>query len=157
MAPTLTAPPLGCQNRCLRLFLYGTLQPASDTPMARWLVTRIEDATAASMPGRLLAIPGAGGWFPALVPGGMRDRVRGTAVRVALGPGDLARLDHYEGREYRRTFARVRLASGSLLPAAVYRWHAAAPARSLPIPNGDFLTWLERTSRRAFTVRLASA
>jgi gamma-glutamylcyclotransferase (GGCT)/AIG2-like uncharacterized protein YtfP len=141
----------------LRLFLYGTLQPASDTPMARWLMERIEDATAATMPGRLLGIPGASGWFPALVPGAAWDRCQGTVVRVMLGTGDLARLDRYEGREYRRTGTRVRLASGSLLTAAVYRWHAPAPARSLRIADGDFLTWLDRTGRRSFKTRLGAA
>lgn len=150
------APAIGCQHRRLALFLYGTLQPVADTAMARWLALRIEDASAATMLGRLLAIPGGSGWFPALVPGAAWDRCQGTLVLAALGPGDLARLDRYEGREYRRMAARVRLASGSLRAAAVYRWRTPAPARSLNIAGGDFLTWLERTGRRSFTARLGS-
>jgi gamma-glutamylcyclotransferase (GGCT)/AIG2-like uncharacterized protein YtfP len=141
----------------LRFFLYGTLQPGCDTAIARWLAPRIEDAHAATMPGQLLAIAGHSGWFPALVQGGTGDRCRGTVVCVALGPGDLAQLDRYEGREYRRSAARVRIAMGSLLTATVYRWHAPAPARSLTIPDGDFVAWLERTGRRSFTTRFGGA
>jgi gamma-glutamylcyclotransferase (GGCT)/AIG2-like uncharacterized protein YtfP len=135
----------------LRFFLYGTLQPAANTPMARWLAPRICEAHAAIVPGRLLAIAAGDGWFPALVRGSPDERCLGTLVRVVLEPGDLARLDRYEGREYRRSVMRPRVTGGAAAAASVYLWRGAAPRGSLAIRGGDFLAWLDRTGRRAFT------
>jgi len=136
------------------LFLYGTLQPAAQTRMSRWLERRITHAQPASVPGRLVAIASRDGWFPALLPGRPFERCQGTLVSVRLAPGDLARLDRYEGREYRRVLARARLAHGhprGLVTASVYLWRAVLPARSPTIRGGDFLAWLERTGRQSYT------
>src|SRR5579871_1723963 len=84
-----------------RLFVYGTLIDASDTPAARWLRSRMRRAEGASVPGRLVAIPTPRGWYPALVPA-PGSRVHGLCCTVALDACDLAWLDRYEGREYRR-------------------------------------------------------
>jgi gamma-glutamylcyclotransferase (GGCT)/AIG2-like uncharacterized protein YtfP len=137
----------------LRLFLYGTLQPAADTPMARWLGLRIREDYAATLPGRLVAIASRNGWFPALVRGSPGERCRGTLVCVALGPGDLARLDRYEGREYRRVVVRPQVSGGQRSAASVYLWRRAAPLGAEAICGGDFLAWLERTGRPAFATR----
>jgi gamma-glutamylcyclotransferase (GGCT)/AIG2-like uncharacterized protein YtfP len=134
------------------LFLYGTLQPAADTRMSRWLAQRSGAAMAASAPGRLVALRSGDGWYPALVPGRAGERCVGTLVRAVFGPGDLALLDRYEGREYRRGVLRVRTSAGSHA-AGVYVWHGAPPVGAIAIPGGDFLAWLARTGRSSFTTR----
>ena len=134
-----------------RFFFYGTLLAASDTAMARWLGPRILETRRADVPGRLLAIPSPGGWYPALVAGRGGERARGTLCTVTLGPGDLARLDRYEGREYRRETARARAPTGGRLQAQLYRWRAPLPGGAEPIRGGDFLAWLAQTGRRPFS------
>jgi gamma-glutamylcyclotransferase (GGCT)/AIG2-like uncharacterized protein YtfP len=131
----------------LRLFLYGTLQPAADTAMARWLRPRIREAQPASVPGRLFAIPARQGWYPALLPG--RERCRGALVCVDLTRGDLARVARYEGGEYRRLALRVRT-SGGLMQCSGFVWRGAALRDAVPIPGGDFLLWLEATRHVAY-------
>jgi gamma-glutamylcyclotransferase (GGCT)/AIG2-like uncharacterized protein YtfP len=141
----------------MRLFVYGTLRPGADTAMARWLGSRAHEARAATVPGRLIAIKGGTGWFPALVRGRPWERCHGTLIRVALEPGDLARLDRYEGPEYRREARRVHVVGGPAVAATVYRWRGAAPANSLAIPSGDFLSWIAQSGRRSFTVARGGA
>lgn len=126
----------------MRLFLYGTLMGAADTPMSRWLGERVASAVPASAPGRMLVIPSPTGWFPALLPGS--GRVRGMLADIGLAPGELAHLDRYEGREYRRGTVRVRGAEG-LVTAQAYLWRAPLPVGALPVPGGDFLAWLAAT------------
>ena len=131
----------------LRLFAYGTLQPRAGTRMARWVKARAVRAVPASVPGRLLAVKGGNGWFPALVPAKSGVRVKGTLCDLALSRGDLALLDRYEGREYRRVCLPVRAGA----PATVYLWRIAPPPGGPVIAGGDFLEWLRRTRRRAFS------
>jgi len=128
-------------------FFYGTLGPESGTAMARWLGSRIAAASPATAPGRLLAIRDRGGWYPALVRGRAGERTHGTLARVVLAPGVLARIDRYEGREYRRAALLVR-AGGARQVATIYLWRG--PARGLPVRGGDFPAWLNRSRRRAF-------
>lgn len=134
----------------MRLFLYGTLMDRAETPIARWLADRVSEAEVASAPGRLIAVPSDHGWFPALLPGS--GQVRGTLVRVALGPGELARLDRYEGREYRRATLRVRAGRGRV-SAQAWIWRAPLPRGAEPIAGGDFLAWLAASRRAAFATR----
>ncbi|MCT2399173.1 gamma-glutamylcyclotransferase family protein [Novosphingobium mangrovi (ex Huang et al. 2023)] len=134
-----------------RLFVYGTLQPQASTRMGRWVGARLEHAQAATVPGRLFAIRGGNGWFPALVPAKSGARVRGTLCDLVLAPGDLARLDRYEGREYRRMGLPVRTDDGTVRQAQVYLWRIALPPASPVIGDGDFLDWLRRTRRASFT------
>lgn len=131
----------------MRLFLYGTLQPAADTAMARWLRPRIVAAEPATVPGRLFAIASAGGWYPALLPGS--GDCRGTLVLADLGRADLARLDRYEGAEYRRMALRARAESGHATCSG-YVWRLRLPAGAVPIADGDFLAWLKRTRRQSY-------
>ena len=137
--------------RKLRLFVYGTLQPHAGTRMGRWVAERMISAEPASVPGSIRAVRGGNGWFPALVPAGTGARVSGTLCELALRPGDLARLDRYEGREYRRTAMPVRTAGGRRHRAAIYLWRIALPKDAPPILSGDYLAWLKRTGRQAFT------
>lgn len=121
----------------MRLFFYGTLRPDADTPMARWIAARLVRAEPGRAPGRLCAVPDARGWYPALVPGA--GRVRGVLCDLRLMPGDLARLDAYEGREYRRLALPVRTDRGRIM-AQAYGWRGGRPG--CVITGGDFLEWL---------------
>lgn len=134
----------------MRFFLYGTLMTQSGTRMGSWIGARLASAEPASIAGRLVGVETATGWYPALLPGG-RARVQGTLAALRLGPGDLCLLDRYEGSEYRRARVQARTADGHRRPAQVYRWDTAIPCGAVPIAGGDFIGWLERTGRRAFT------
>ncbi|MEO6092769.1 MAG: gamma-glutamylcyclotransferase family protein [Novosphingobium sp.] len=136
----------------MRLFLYGTLIGASDTAMARWLAPRLREAVGGSVPGRLVAIPSPGGWFPALIRESGGERVWGMICRADFAPGELARLDRYEGAEYRRAAAIARTEDGLLLTVQLYRWRAPLPGGAEPIRGGDFLAWLAKTGRKPFSV-----
>jgi len=135
----------------MRFFLYGTLMTDAGTRMGDWIGERLVAATPARIPGRLIAIETATGWFPALLPGRGGVGVRGTLAELRLGPGELALLDRYEGREYRRVRTVARTDCGQVRTAQVYRWQVAVPPGAPGISDGDFLGWLDRTGNRAFT------
>lgn len=129
----------------MRLFLYGTLMGDAATPMARWLADRVRTAIPAVAPGRMIAIPSSSGWFPAMLPG--TGQISGISAEIDLAPGDLARLDRYEGREYRRVAIRVRRRcdhAPNTATAQAYLWRATVPDRARTVPGGDFLAWLDQ-------------
>jgi gamma-glutamylcyclotransferase (GGCT)/AIG2-like uncharacterized protein YtfP len=130
----------------LRLFFYGTLRPDADTPMARWIAARLVVAEPGEVPGRLYAVPDAQGWYPALMPG--TGRVRGMLCELQLRPGDLARLDRYEGREYRRVALPVRTGAGRV-SAQVYVWRGRLPQGRAIGP--DFPEWLRSVRGMAYS------
>jgi gamma-glutamylcyclotransferase (GGCT)/AIG2-like uncharacterized protein YtfP len=136
--------------RALRLFVYGTLQPQVGTAMGAWLAARQVGSEPASAPGRLYGIGSGGCWFPALLPARGGGEVRGTLCELRLKPGELARLDRYEGREYRRVAASVRTEAGSRVMAQLYLWRAPLPSGA-PLIGGDFLDWLRSTRRKPFS------
>lgn len=144
-------------KRRLGLFVYGTLQPDAGTRMGQWIAARAQHVEPATAPGRLHAVRGGDGWFPALVAAKGGARVRGTWCELALAPGELALLDRYEGREYRRVCLPVRTAAGRTARARAYLWRVAVPARCPVIAGGDFLAWLRRTRRRAFSATRGGA
>ncbi|EJL21794.1 gamma-glutamylcyclotransferase family protein [Novosphingobium sp. AP12] len=137
--------------RTLRLFVYGTLQPQAGTAMGDWISARLVGIEPASAPGRLFAIGSEGGWFPALLPARGACRLRGTLCELRLKPGELGRLDRYEGREYRRVTAPVRTASGRRGAAQLYLWRAPLPSGAPMIGGGNFLDWLRTGRRRPFS------
>ncbi|WP_156840770.1 gamma-glutamylcyclotransferase family protein [Novosphingobium aquimarinum] len=130
------------------LFVYGTLQPELDTRMSRWLRPFVAEAQPASAPGTLYAIAADDHWYPALVPG--IGRVEGTLLRLAFARGDLARLDCFEGREYRRGAVRTVCRGGSRRTAQAYIWNGALPSAARPIRSGNFSSWLKATGSAAF-------
>lgn len=140
--------------RRLRLFVYGTLEPGGGTAMGEWIAERLVTAEAAVAPGRLHAVRAGRAWYPALVPG--TPLVRGTLCELRLGPGDLARLDRYEGHEYRRIAARVRTETRRRITAQLYFWRIALPSDAPAITGGDFPGWLRRNRLRAYGNRLRS-
>lgn len=121
--------------------------------MARWISARLVRSEAASIPGRIFAVQDRSGWFPALLRAKSGARVRGTLCELRLAPGDLARLDRYEGREYHRISLPVRTGRGALVVAQVYLWRSALPSGAPAIAGGDFTAWLRRSQREAFTTR----
>lgn len=130
------------------LFVYGTLQPKIDTRMSRWLARFATDSQPARVSGTLFAVAAGDYWYPALVPG--VGRIEGTLLRLALSRSDLARLDRFEGHEYRRGAVRALCRDGSRKTAWGYVWRGAAPAGALAIRDGDFAAWLEATRTRPF-------
>jgi hypothetical protein len=138
----------------MRFFFYGTLIDAADTPMARWLRPSLREVGAASVAGRLVAIPSPEGWYPALLGALSRQRVHGTCCELALSQPDLSRLDRYEGAEYRRVSARAR-GSGGMVAVQLYRWRGDAPAGAEPVPGGNFLLWLQENGLRAYAAPLS--
>ncbi|MCJ2187247.1 gamma-glutamylcyclotransferase family protein [Novosphingobium beihaiensis] len=138
-------------SRPARLFVYGTLQPQAGTRMARWIKGRLVRSEAACVPGRLFAVQGGNGWFPALVPAKSGSRVQGTLCELALALGDLSLLDRYEGPEYRRACLPVQTGGGGSVPAQVYLWRIGLPPGAPAIAGGDFADWLRRTRRQPFS------
>lgn len=134
-----------------RLFVYGTLQPGAGTRMGCWVEQRLVTSEPASVSGRIFALRGGDGWFPALVPAKSDRRVKGTVCELALEPGETALLDRYEGGEYRRLAAQVRTDSRATLTAQLYRWRIALPEGARPIASGDFLGWLREERLSAFS------
>lgn len=137
--------------RARRFFFYGTLQGEAGTPMARWLGPRFGSCERASVQGRMIAIHADNGWFPALLPGRSGQRISGTLCEIRLGARDLARLDRYEGGEYRRLARAVLTQSGDIVRAETYVWCAPLPVNACPVASGDFLAWLAATRRRPFS------
>lgn len=130
--------------------MYGTLQPLAGSAMSAWLAARSTDVEPAVIRGRLNAIPDREGWFPALTPG--QGAVKGMVCHLRLRPGDLALLDRYEGRTYRRRSVRARTVTGRCLPVQTYGWCARQSTGVRPIRNGDFLHWRRAHRAKAFGV-----
>jgi gamma-glutamylcyclotransferase (GGCT)/AIG2-like uncharacterized protein YtfP len=139
----------------LKLFVYGTLAPDAGTPMGDWIAARLIGAEPATAPGRLFGVRSGRGWYPALLPprssARASARVAGVLCELRLRAGDLARLDRYEGAEYRRVSLPVRTATGRRCMAQLYLWRIGRPRNALSIPAGDFARWLRLTRRRPFS------
>ncbi|AKM11867.1 hypothetical protein AB433_14165 [Croceicoccus naphthovorans] len=123
----------------MQLFLYGTLMGEADTAKGRWLHERVSQVQPATVPGVIYAIPSTQGWYPALLRG--PGRVRGVVAECALERRDVARLDRYEGHEYRRKAMRARTADGTTV-AQAWIWRGPLPKGAVAIADGDFLGWL---------------
>lgn len=117
--------------------------------MARWLMPRLGRGRDASVTGRLVAIPAAGGYYPALLPAPDHRRARGMVFDAPMSPADWRILDSYEGRDYRREAIWARVPGGRLR-AWCYRWTGSLPPAARPIAGGDFGDWLARHRVAAF-------
>ncbi len=108
------------------LFVYGTLK--DETLRARLLGRRVRALPARLRGFAVRAVRDAD--YPALVParGGV---VRGLLL-TGLDAGDLARLDRYEGGEYRRIPVRAEV-TGRFRPAWVYLWRGRHRRLSGPL------------------------
>ncbi|WDF72419.1 gamma-glutamylcyclotransferase family protein [Novosphingobium sp. KACC 22771] len=129
-----------------RFFFYGTLMAGMGNRHERAAHALLDEGRAAVVRGRLYAVPDRAGWYPALLPGA--GAVRGM-VHGAQGRFDaraMARMDAYEGREYRR--CRIKLGANA---ADAYVWRGPLPRGACRIASGDFRGWLAaRRGRRAY-------
>jgi gamma-glutamylcyclotransferase (GGCT)/AIG2-like uncharacterized protein YtfP len=117
----------GLRTDCL--FVYGTLMPGSDHPMALRLVAESASLGAATMSGRLYDL---GDYPGAVSSSNLLDRVYGILVRLSDPATSLRWLDAYEGcgeddaepHAYQRVIASACLASGQETDAWIYyyRW-----------------------------------
>lgn len=121
------------------LFVYGTLRPFVDIPMARWLRRRSRYVGPATTRGRLYDL----GPYPGMRPArGRGEAVVGDVYRVA-NPRVFRVLDRYEAGDdrARARFVRarcvVKLPRGARRSAWVYRYrhNVVAAAR---ITSGDY-------------------
>ena len=96
-----------------RLFCYGTLQ---DEAVVAALLGGVPPARGAVLRGyRRVALPGRP--WPGVIP--VRGAVTLGTLYEQLSPADVARLDRYEGTEYRRAIVRV-LTSGRPCRSWIY-------------------------------------
>jgi gamma-glutamylcyclotransferase (GGCT)/AIG2-like uncharacterized protein YtfP len=96
----------------MKLFVYGTLRRGFSNHAARRLHARAEYVGTAVVRARLCR----NGDYTGLLPGA--GRVRGEVFRVTAHL--LRYLDAYEGSDYRRTIAPVRLQNGIMRRSFVY-------------------------------------
>lgn len=127
-------------------FFYGTLIAGSGNDHERAAHALMGEGRAQVTRGRLYAVPDPAGWYPALLPGA--GIVRGMVHRAGprFDARALARMDEYEGRDYRRGLIRVGLGM-----AQAYLWRGALPRGARRIAGGDFHAWLAACrGRRAY-------
>ena len=134
----------------LRLFVYGTLQGEALTGMARWLDNRVIARARARVCGRLVVLANRHGWYPALLSD--NGRVCGEVCTLRLSRGELALLDAYEGREYRRAVVRARTAN-DVVTAQAYLWRMPVRRGMQIVPGGDFLAWAAASRRPILSSR----
>lgn len=125
------------------LFVYGTLRRAQGNPFA----ARLERCGAwlgpALLRGRLYALA----HYPGAVASPMASGcVRGEVFRLPPRDHLLRFLDRYEGPEFERRIAPVRLVSGRTLRACYYAYTGPLTAAQR-IPAGDYLDWVRQTGR----------
>jgi gamma-glutamylcyclotransferase (GGCT)/AIG2-like uncharacterized protein YtfP len=122
------------------LFVYGTLRPFVDIPMARWLRRVARHVGPATTRGRLYDL----GRYPCLrSTGGPRERVVGDVYRVAARRVFRV-LDRYEAR-FVRERCIVKLARGGRRRAWTYRYRFSIGG--LPrIVSGDYRAHRQRAS-----------
>lgn len=141
----------------MRFFLYGTLQAGNSNPAIAAIHRRLIPQGPGWIAGRLVAVPDANGWFPALIPGEGEVHGQVYAASPDFTAEDLAALDRYEEYDpaspatswYRRETRT--LTTGA--PVSVYRMNGAPPAGAVPIPGGDFRAWLKAQNLREFSGR----
>jgi gamma-glutamylcyclotransferase (GGCT)/AIG2-like uncharacterized protein YtfP len=129
------------------LFVYGTLRPFVDIPMARWLRSVATYAGTARVRGRLYDL----GPYPALRPAQCRDEwVAGELYFV--GAKALRVLDRYEAGDgwsaprFVRKRCKVEVARSRSSSAWVYLYQRVVNPRSR-IPSGDYRPTLRSRSQ----------
>lgn len=141
----------------MRFFFYGTLLHGAGNAAAEAVHARLGPGLAATVGGRLFALPDPAGWYPALLPDPRGPPVHGMVYRTMpeFAAADLAAIDAWEdcrpdGRgEYRREALPVTSAGLGLL-AQAYLYNAPLPSGAEPIPGGDFGAFLAQRGLAAF-------
>ena len=114
------------------LFVYGTLRPFADVPMASWLRSNARYLGSATTSGRLYDL----GAYPGMrVARGRRERVVGDVYRIT-NARIFRVLDRYEAR-FLRERCVVQLARGGRKIAWAYRYRYSV-ASAARIVSGDY-------------------
>ena len=114
------------------LFVYGTLRPFVDIPMAKWFRSHARHVGSATTRGRLYDL----GAYPGMATArGRCDRVVGDLYRVT-NPRVFRVLDRYED-EFVREWCVVKLDRGGCRIASAYRYRYAV-AGAARIASGDY-------------------
>ena len=114
------------------LFVYGTLRPFVDIPMAKWLRSHARHVGQAATRGVLYDL----GAYPGMkLARGRRERVVGDVYRVT-NPRVFRVLDRYEN-EFVRARCVVKLDRGGCRIAWTYRYRYGV-ARAARISSGDY-------------------
>ena len=124
------------------LFVYGTLRPDADHPMARFLAARSRQLGPATVAGRLYDL----GRYPALTAAVAGDeRVHGVLCELLDAEPTLAALDCYEGVAtegtaglFERTRTVVSRQGGEGVEAFVYVYRGPVAERQR-VASGDWL------------------
>jgi gamma-glutamylcyclotransferase (GGCT)/AIG2-like uncharacterized protein YtfP len=126
----------------MQLFFYGILRGDVAQGPVRDLLAGIGPGVPATANGTLYAVRHDAGSYPAMVAG--EDEVRGMLHEA--GTVDLARLDAFEGAEYRRSDIEV----GAGQAAQAYLWVGSIDGLE-PIAHGDFARWLRENGVSAYS------
>lgn len=123
---------------CRYLFVYGTLRPGCDHPMARFLADRARLVGPGRVNGRLFRC----GWYPALLSAEHPDDwVHGDLFHMTDADETLAELDHYENDAsdlFERSEVLVIRDCGERCTAWVYFYHGQVDPTKR-IASGDYL------------------
>ncbi|MDQ6672664.1 MAG: molybdopterin-dependent oxidoreductase, partial [Chloroflexota bacterium] len=99
-----------------RLAAYGTLMPGQSNHAL------LVDVPGTWVDGTVEGVRFIAKGFPAFTPGPGCGQVRVSVLTSAALPGHWARLDAFEGSDYRRTVVPVRLPDGTSLAANIYEY-----------------------------------
>ena len=133
-------PGRGPNAACGLLFVYGSLRAGVPGPARQLLRGRADYLDAGMCQGRLYDL----GAYPGLTPSAdPDDRVVGEIYALRATRPALARLDRYEGRDYRRELGAVDSRRLGNLQAWLY-YYAGALAGAPRIASGDYLAHLRR-------------
>ena len=127
------------------LFVYGTLQRESRSPMATFLLRHAEVAERGYIYGRLYEVDS----YPGAIPGNPGEgKVFGTLLKLRTPETVFRVLDEYEEigeqypepHEYRRVVIPVITESGEEKPCWIYLYNH--PVDNLEhIPSGDYISY----------------
>lgn len=118
------------EERPSHLFVYGTLRRGSNNKFSRFLAGHAQFLGHARMRGHLYRI---GSYAGAVISGQPAGWVHGEVYRLADPAKILPPLDGYEGAEFERAIAPVRLDDGRSLEAWVYLLRGKRRGRRIPI------------------------
>ncbi|MCE2482433.1 MAG: gamma-glutamylcyclotransferase [Alphaproteobacteria bacterium] len=141
-------PGRGPSAACSLLFVYGSLRAGIAGPAHHLLRGRADYLDGGMCQGRLYDLGDYPGLMPSADPG---DRVVGEIYALRAARPALARLDRYEGRDYRRELGAVDSRRFGRLQAWLY-YYAGALAAAPRIASGDYLAHLRRRAAGAGAV-----
>ena len=120
------------------LFVYGTLLRQSQSPMSSLLLSNSRFIDKAYIRGSLYDI----GDYPGLIHSEKsKSKVLGEAFNLNKPEEVFKELDNYEGSEYKRVKANIKLKNGQKLQAWVYEFNLPIDSYQC-IESGDYMSYL---------------